>query len=102
MICYYFLFCEYITGDPIMSPEGQQTEAAGLIGSACDVTLTVVSYVGCTVFQLKEFYDTNKGKFSFAERKIEQEVESLKLRVEWRERNYKTIASWLQKYKEKP
>lgn len=52
--------------------------------------------------ELKEFYDTNKGKFSFAERKIEQEMEGLKLRVEWRERNYKSIASWLQKYKEKP
>lgn len=50
---------------------------------------------------LKEFYDTNKGKFSFAERKMEQEVESLALRVEWREKSYKTIASWLQDYQEK-
>jgi O-acetylhomoserine/O-acetylserine sulfhydrylase-like pyridoxal-dependent enzyme len=54
------------------------------------------------VFQLKEFYDTNKGKFSFAERKMEQEVESLELRVEWHKRNYKTIESWLQNYREKP
>jgi len=53
------------------------------------------------VFQLKEFYDTNKGKFRFAERKMEQEVESLALRVEWSKRNYKTIASWLQNYQEK-
>jgi len=72
------------------------------IGSTCDVTLRVVCYVGCTVFQLKEFYDTNKGKFSFAERKMEQELESLELRVELREKNYKTISSWLQKYQEKP
>jgi hypothetical protein len=53
------------------------------------------------MFQLKEFYDTNKGKFSFAERKMEQEVEGLQLRVAWRKRNYKTIASWLQMYHEK-
>jgi O-acetylhomoserine/O-acetylserine sulfhydrylase-like pyridoxal-dependent enzyme len=54
------------------------------------------------VFQLKEFYDTNKGKFIFAERKMEQEVEGLALRVEWRKRNYNTIASWLQNYKKEP
>lgn len=50
---------------------------------------------------LKEFYNTNKGKFRFAERKMEQEVEGLQLRVEWRKRNYKTISSWLEKYHEK-
>jgi hypothetical protein len=54
------------------------------------------------VFQLKEFYDTNKGKFNFAERKMEQEVESLQLRVEWRKKNYRAIESWLQNYREKP
>jgi hypothetical protein len=54
------------------------------------------------VFQLKEFYDINKGKFSFAERKMEQEVESLELRIQWRKRNYNTIQSWLENYQEKP
>ncbi|GFG34717.1 hypothetical protein Cfor_02979 [Coptotermes formosanus] len=76
-------------------------KARALIGSTCDVTLTVVCYDDCTVFQLKEFYDKNKGKFSFAERKMEQEMEGLQLRVDWRKRNYKTISSWLQKYREK-
>ena len=33
---------------------------------------------------------------------MEQEVESLALRVEWREKSCKTIASWLQDYQEKP
>jgi len=51
---------------------------------------------------LKEFYDTNKGKFSFAERKMEQELENLQFRVDWRKRNYETIASWLHTYQEKP
>lgn len=86
--------------DPIMRASRQKAQVQ--IGSTCDITLTVVCYDGCIVFQLKEFYDANKGKFSFAERKMEQEVESLALRVEWREKNYKTIASWLEKYHEKP
>jgi O-acetylhomoserine/O-acetylserine sulfhydrylase-like pyridoxal-dependent enzyme len=52
------------------------------------------------MFQVKEFYDTNKGKFSFAERKMEQEMEDLKLRVDWHNSNYNTVASWLQKYQD--
>jgi hypothetical protein len=52
------------------------------------------------MFQVKEFYDTNKGKFSFAERKMEQEMEGLKLRADWYKRNYNTVSSWLRKYRE--
>lgn len=49
---------------------------------------------------VKEFYETNKGKFSFAERKMEQEMEGLKLRVDWHTSNYNTVASWLQEYQD--
>jgi hypothetical protein len=57
-----------------------------------------VPYVGFIMFQVKEFYNTNKGKFSFAERKMEQEMEELQLRVDWHNSNYNTTAFWLQKY----
>lgn len=70
------------------------------IGQSSDRQLVKCYYsVGSNdyaVLQVREFYRANKGKFSFAERKIEQELEGLELRVGWHNRSYGTVASWLQ------
>jgi hypothetical protein len=50
------------------------------------------------LFQVKEFYNTNKRKLNFAERKMKLEMEALQLRVDWYNRNYRTVASWLHNY----
>jgi O-acetylhomoserine/O-acetylserine sulfhydrylase-like pyridoxal-dependent enzyme len=51
------------------------------------------------MFQVQEFHETNKGKFRFAERKMEQEMEGLTLRADWRVKNHNAVATWLQRYR---
>ncbi|XP_069686792.1 aminopeptidase N-like isoform X2 [Periplaneta americana] len=47
---------------------------------------------------VEEFHKANKGKFTFVERKMKQEMEALQLRVAWHKNYYATIATWLENF----
>ncbi|KAJ9590170.1 hypothetical protein L9F63_016709, partial [Diploptera punctata] len=47
---------------------------------------------------VQEFRNMNMGKFSFAERKLRQEIEALERRVDWHKKHYNTIVKWLEEH----